>query len=79
MALQLSLGGFLLAAGMELLFLFLLGQVAGSGVAILVAVFAVALIDFFWMRSGAIILGQLLGFLSVTGVWYILVLLKVVH
>lgn len=79
MAFQFSLAGFFLAAGVELFFLVLLSQAAGSGVAILLAVFAIAAIDFFWMRSMTIVLGQLLGFLSVTGVWYMLILLRVVH
>lgn len=79
MGLSFNLWGFLVAAGIELLFLVILGRAAGAGVAVILAVFVVAFIDFMWMRSMSIFLGNLFGFLSVTGVWYLLILIGVVH
>ncbi len=71
--------GILMAGVIEFLLLLLLSKAAGAGLAALMAILILAAIDFFLIRSWPIIAGQIVGFLFVTGIWYILILLGIVR
>lgn len=50
----------------------------GAGIALGLSLVLLGLIDFFFLRGVGIIVGEVIGFLGVAGVWYLLHLLRVV-
>lgn len=75
MAFSLSLVGIVMAAGLEALLLFLGAASFGALVPIIVTVVLLFILDFLFLRNGPIILGQMIGVLGTTGVYYLILLI----
>ncbi len=78
MALQASIPGILIGAGLEVLLLMFAAPVISVLGAILLTIFLLAVVTFFFLRSPIFLLGWVIGILGTSGVYYVLALVRLV-
>ncbi len=78
MALQASIPGILIGAGLEILLLMFAASVISVLGVILLTVFLMVLVTFFLLRSPVFLLGWIIGILGTSGVYYVLALVRLV-
>ncbi len=78
MALQASIPGILIGAGLEVLLLGFAASVISVLGAILLTIFLLAVVTFFFLRSPIFLLGWVIGVLGTSGAYYLLSLVHLV-